>query len=290
MSITHDRGITGKAGITEYAGLAQYSGIVGHRASSGGSLQDIIASTVFDLDATQSGSYPGSGQTWANLVTSPADGALQTDYDYWFGLDGDVAGGDYAFTGSAGDPAAYMLADGASDFFFMKAAANSTFLQNVGKTTGGTDFWLAFAWRHIDGSAKVNMATNAAVGNRGYRLGSTAAESLEFQQRGDTTNVVQTIGAVTNGTDYLCVFSSPAGGGTVRYSLNAATFTEATMTWDATSTAPASRLTLCAEPDFGTPLPQNTRVYAIAMGNGYLTDADLALIRAEYAARHGRSY
>ena len=256
-------------------------------------LDAVIASTEFHLDATKTASYGGSGQTWANGVAAPASGAAQTDYDYWFGFDATVAAADYAFTGSAGDPAAYMLADGATDLFFMKAAGNTTFLDNVGKTTGGTPFWIVYAWRHIDGSTKINMATNAAAGNRGYRLESTAGESLQFQQRGDTTNVAHTIGALTNGSDYLAVYSSPAGGGTVRTALNAATFTEATHTWDATSTAPASRLTIAAEPDFGSPLPQNTRIYAVAMGNGYLTDALLAKI-VEYfeheTVGHNRNY
>lgn len=68
------------------------------------SMADIVASAVADYDATNTNSYSGSGNTWANMVAAPADGSEQTAYDL------DITNVD--FTGTAGDAAAHMKFDG----------------------------------------------------------------------------------------------------------------------------------------------------------------------------------
>lgn len=55
---------------------------------AGSYLDSVVSSACCDLDASVSSSYSGSGETFSNLVTSPADGNLQTDYDFWLGSDG----------------------------------------------------------------------------------------------------------------------------------------------------------------------------------------------------------
>jgi len=61
---------------------------VGYFGSAGGdavSIQSVVSSACFDLDATQPASI-GTANEWKNLVAVPADGAGQTDYDFYLGL------------------------------------------------------------------------------------------------------------------------------------------------------------------------------------------------------------
>lgn len=63
------------------------------------SLKNTLPSCVFDLDATQIASYGGSGQSWQNLVTAPADGSTRGTYDFYVGTNGSSATNDPVFTG-----------------------------------------------------------------------------------------------------------------------------------------------------------------------------------------------
>lgn len=99
-------------------------GIIGAGPGPGGGLQDEIPSTCFHLDATDADSYPGSGQTWANLIASPADGSGQTDFDVWRGGSSSASTDDPTFNGTAGDSAAYWSFDGGDFFRCTLSAAN----------------------------------------------------------------------------------------------------------------------------------------------------------------------
>lgn len=93
---------------------------------TGTSLMDAIttaglaASTVFCLDAGDSGSYSGSGQTWADLSGN--------GYDFFLGATGSAASDDPTFNGSAGalTNAEYWSFDG-GDYFRYDAANEATF-------------------------------------------------------------------------------------------------------------------------------------------------------------------
>lgn len=103
-------------------GLGLGLGLSQRRVSGGGGvspyLDGVLDSVVFELDATVSDSYSGSGETWSNLTSSPADGSAQTDNDFYLGgaatTDGDeptfdtdkftVDGGDF-FSIVESDPA-----------------------------------------------------------------------------------------------------------------------------------------------------------------------------------------
>lgn len=92
-----------------------------------------IPTAVFELDAGNSSSYSGSGQTWANIVTSPADGSAQTDYDFYRGITGSSQSSDPTFNGSAGanTSAEYWSFDGGD--FFNKITTNGTFINSLHK-------------------------------------------------------------------------------------------------------------------------------------------------------------
>lgn len=254
-------------------------------------LDAVVPNVEFHLDATKTASYPGTGQTWANGVASPASGAAQTDYDWWLGNDENVAAADPTFTNSG--LTAYFALDG-GDFFRNKVATLPAFIKNLHKTTGGQAATYVYLWRHADGSTKVMLANNTAAGVRGVRMESTAGESLQFQQRGDTANVAHTIGALTNGADNIVGLSVPAGGGTVRHWLNAATKTESTFTFNpGTGDITGEILAIGCETDLGSLLPSGTRIYAIAMISGIIDDAEWAKIVAYFehaTVGHNRNY
>lgn len=65
-------------------------------------LGKINASCVYDVDATISASYPGTGSIWSNLCAAPADGQTQSSYNFV-----NRSPTMYTFSGTANDPAAY---------------------------------------------------------------------------------------------------------------------------------------------------------------------------------------
>lgn len=240
---------------------------------------DLVSSTVFDIDATVEDSYSGSGTTWANLEATPADSAAQTAYDF--------TNNGFTFTGSAGDSGAYWLADGTNQFDL--GGGNTTFLNNLPKTTGGTNFWFAMAFRA--GSGTQRMCHTGAVTNVPL-LGifTNASNILNLFQRGDTASSNQSFGsALSAGTDYVVIVSHDSATNNTRYWINTATASNQAQTYNATTTA-AGAFTIGAESDGGNPLVNGVRVYAVSMGNAYLDNTGAAAIFSEYEARHGRDY
>jgi hypothetical protein len=168
-------------------------------------LDGVLASTVFDLDATIAASYPGSGLTWANLAT-PADGAAKTAYDFFLG-DGVTATTYPAFSGSAGNSAAYWSFDG-GDYFDLKSGANTAFLRDAHKTTGGSDFWIAMAYRPVDGGVTQGLFTTTdGTGTAGFRTEQLGSELIQLVQRGPTTT--QTNGGYVTRRGGYVVYRQP---------------------------------------------------------------------------------
>jgi hypothetical protein len=265
--------------------------------SGDGSLADVIASAVFDLDATQAASYGGSGTTWTNLVTAPADGSAQTAYDFHLGLTSGAAADDPTFTGSAGSSAAYFALDGADFFDFATDTTTTAFLKNLHKTTGGQEFWIAVGVRVIAGSATqclYGYRTTTAT-SQGIRFEITSSERLSLAQGNGTATVSGTSATtLSSGTDYLLIVSAPAGGGTIRFWFNTLTAEEISLTYGATSTDPSvssvPKIAACGAGTGQNIMNNTTRIYSAAMGNEYLDNTKAAAIIAALEARHGRDY
>ena len=117
---------------------AQFTFPINHfSAPAGGfnAMDTIVSSALFDLDATISDSYSGSGQTWANLISSTG-----TTYDFHLGANDGISSDDPDFTGSADDEAAYFAMDG-TNFFTVKSNSGSIF-KDMHKTTGASPTWI----------------------------------------------------------------------------------------------------------------------------------------------------
>lgn len=240
---------------------------------------DLVSSTVFDIDATVSDSYGGSGTTWANLETTPADSAAQSAYDF--------TNNGFTFTGSAGSAGAYWLADGTNQFDL--GGGNTSFLNNLPKTTGGTNFWFAMAFRAGSGTQRLchtGSATNVPL----LGVFTNASNIMNLFQRGDTASANTSFGsALSAGTDYVVIVSHDSATNNIRYWINTATASNQAQTYNATTTN-AGAFTIGAESDGGNPLVNGVRVYAVSMGNAYLDNTGAAAIFAEYETRHGRDY
>ncbi len=263
-------------------------------ASGDGSLSDIIASACCDLDATKTLSYDNSTdlQKWKNLVTAPADGAGQTDYDFHRGLDGSSSTDDPTFTGSAGSAAAFWAMDG-GDLFRLVAATNPTLFKNMHKTTGSSDFTIILVWQTpaVDASTEILFSTQSTSGNViGFRFQQSSSELIIARQRGDSTNSTLTGSEVLTGaTPYVTGVGHKHSTNVSKIWLNESAGAESAQTFDTTTTDPTSPATIGAS---GTslPVPAGTRIYAFSAYNEYLSDEQMALVLAEYETRHERDY
>ena len=275
-------------------GLA--NGCRGGAVESSPYLDGVIASAVCDLDATCLDSYGGSGQTWSNLIASPADGAAQADYDFYLGADGSASTDDPTFTGTAGDTAAYFAMDGSNDFFTIKGG-NTSFINAMHKTTGGSSWWVAFIG-YIDSTA-ANGQGNIAGTTAGYSLGPginirhntrTANRKMIASINGDT-GADTFVGTDTLAEDsyYFAVMSFDAATGNLRSYLNTLTAETDTLSLNATTSDAGYALTIGNNGYNDHPYPKG-RIIHFSMGNDSIDDSDAAAIIAHLETRHGRDY
>lgn len=254
------------------------------------SLQSIVPSTVFDLDSTIALSYPGTGNDWKNLVPAPADGSLQTAYDMLRG-DGSTATSFPTFTGSAGSKTAYWLFDGA-DFFKLKSGTNTTFLNAMHKTTGGSDFWLCVTGRWITTAGAGLISTkNGNVPGIDMLMYNDATGRMAWRQRGDgaEAGLFPTSPNVTSGTDYTAVFTHSHSTNQSRVYLNTNTASETAHTFNTTTTNGTLFHVGALGSSGASPtiaIPNTSRITSVAGGNAYIGDAQVAAMLTFLAARH----
>lgn len=257
----------------------------------GSDLSAVLASAVFDLDATKSASYPGSGTTWSNLVTAPADGSAQTDYDFLFG-DGSTSTSYPTFTGSAGDAAAYLLFDGA-DFLKLLSGTNPTFLADLHKTAGSA-FWIAATGRHAStASAGLFSTKNGNVPGIDVLPLNSANTRFSYRQRGASEAGLYPTTQEAAGADYIVIWTHDPATNKSRIYYDVATAAETAHTFvDTTSAATLAHIgalgSTGATPSLA--LPSGWRIYSMAMGNEYLDNTKAAAIIAVLEARHARDY
>ena len=278
------------------------SSVIHKPAAAGGSsyLDSVASSTCCDLDATISASYAGSGQTWANLIASPADTAAQTAYDFYLGINNTATTDDPTFTGSAGSSSAYFAMDG-GDYFTLKSLTSSvpTFW-NLARSS--QQFWFAYAFRTPTTgtwSATQGFFGNAwTTTNVGTLYYSTTAEPAIFGIANDVGANTQTVApnsTFLNSTDYLCIISVDTSTGTnnVRSWVNATTASTFSKTWATTTNDPDGNFHIGALSNAGTVqgIAQNgVRIYHFSCGNAFINDTTAAAIVSHLNTRHGRTY
>ena len=265
-----------------------------YRYSAGGpnrcaALGDTVSTTVFDIDATCSNSYSGSGQTVSSLETTPADGAAQSAYVFDFGNSSGASSDDPGFTGTPGDTGAYFTFDG-GDYFELDGT-NTSFINNLAKTTGGQDFWVALVFYNQTAGATQGLASvSGSASLPGIFTTINSGEHPVFAQRGDTASVTNTFSGITlsNNTWYLLVLSYSHSTNEVAIWVNSLTGTTASMTFNATTTDPNTQMRIFRSTS--TYIANSARARTFAMGNGYLDNTEAGKIFTALEARHSADY
>lgn len=252
-------------------------------------LDGVLPATVFDLDATIAASYSGSGTTWSNLVTAPADGAAQSDYDFFRG-DGATSTTYPTFNGSAGDPAAYWSFDG-GDYFRIKSGANTPLLRDAHKSSGSIPVTFGLAFRTPATGTLTNwlFGTARQNANHGFALLSSSGTLTlrQYDGGGAATTTIAT--ALSAGTDYLLLLSFDYTNDIAKIWINSATGSDLTLVKDTTVTDGSNPYEIGAV-QANAPLINGHRVYWSGLFNEVFNDAKAAAIIAALEARHGRDY
>jgi len=240
---------------------------------------------LFDVDATLSSSYSGSGTTWSNLIASPDDGSAQSAYNF-------TATGSPTFTGSAGDSAAYWALGGSN--YFALSGSNTAALNNLHKTTGGGPFTFIIAFRTsgtIAATERLGGTCNVASGNTGvlFELQSTGTKYTLNQETSGTQHATQVTATFNASTDYLVAFAFNYTGTTFKSAQNAKTFTSNTLSSGASTSSPSAAFQI-ANGNASTAMSNGTRIYGAYLFNKALSDADLSNVVTVLNSRHARTY
>lgn len=249
-------------------------------------LDSVLDSTVFDLDATQSDSYSGSGQTWANLTSSPADGESQTAYDFFLGADGTSSTDDPTYTGSG--QSAYFSHDGGD--FFQLAGGNTTLINGVHKTTGGTAATFIYTFSSAAGNSSL-FGTGDGNGADGFQVLELDGTRLSlFQYDGSGNERVDDTELGTG--DILLAVALDTTNGIIKIAQNASTFTDLSGSFVplATTNNATAPFKIGSSDDSSLPVPNGWKTYSFAAFNKILTDEELASTISHLEERHGRTY
>lgn len=253
-------------------------------------LGSVLASTAFDLDATIAASYT-SGQTWSNYEGSPSTSDAQTDFDAWLGIDGDVDTDDPTLVGDAGAASTYFAHNG-STFNVMKTSTD--LLTSMHKTTGGSDFWLAIAWQHVEGGQQFVFNTvDGTTNNEGLALGIGGNERFFLRQHHGSSPTVTASSTETlvGGVDYLSVITHSHSSDLTDYYINEASVESVAHAFGTTTTdATYEPLRMGTNGSINQQMHNGTRIYGRYGGNEYVGATKAGIIRTHLVARHGRGY
>lgn len=270
-----------------------------------------IASSVFDLDATKTASYGGTGQTFSNLIVSPADGSAQNVYDFFLGNSAAVeANADPVFTGLSGDPAAYFDMTDAGAFSTKgfsinrdtglpindQLAAQPDFIKKFHQSNEGQTGWIGMVMKH----APNNSGKSVIFGNennatkQGYQVSfnpNSTTRTLTFQVGDGATGVTFVWNAeLFISTHYLIFITLVHTGGNTTAtawinSINLGDVTQAVST-----TTDATGIQVVGNDDSFSGITKDSQVVWGAMGRTTLTNSLVEDIRAILELRHNRTY
>jgi len=256
-------------------------------------LDGVLNSTVFDLDATQSDSYEGTGFLWSNLVARCADGANPDAYDMQCG-NGVHSSTFPSFIGTAGTQSAYWLMDG-GDYFQLETGTNTDFCNGLHKTSGGPDWWAAITFRSAadDGTTTGLISTEATTTQTGIRITHQASEVIALIQRGDTATTSAIGSTVLSGSNnHIVIVTRDHGLGKTSIFVDGTTPQILDHSFNTSTSAPSGILSIgvLATNPTGGYLDNGTRIYSVAMGNTTIGPTEAQKIITHLNARHGRTY
>lgn len=252
-------------------------------AGGGGAsyLDSVVASVCCDLD----GAFYTSGQTWENQIESPADGAAQTDYDFYLGADGSASTDDPTF-----DTDKFTF-DGGDHFQIV--SGNTPLLDDWHHNASGSDWWIAMAFQlnSVTGQQFLFATNYGAVAADGAHIRANGTDvRLVLNDDGTIDNQVIESAALSTGTDYLLIVSADKSTGSVRSWLNTTTASSHTYTFQTAGSASHAAARIGKDTNNTNPIANGGIAYHFSAGNEYLDNTKAAAIFAHLEARHGRDY
>lgn len=250
------------------------------------------ASIVFDLDATIAESSPGTGTNIYNIEATPADGSDQSDYDFvYIGVGGGANGP--VFTGTPGDPAAYLDYDNSTDAIAIPGAdatGQPAFLKNFHKANSGQvrSVWMAFRK-----STRANLlGTQSNMAKHGFTLDYNSGLSeirLRIANGGSGLTFPPFKVHLETGKDYLLglEISSDGSTSTAKIYLNSPFPYVVSAAWAGTTDADG-KLTLGNDDSANNAAA--SRFYWAGAFEGALSAEDILQIAAVLQSRHQRAY
>lgn len=242
-------------------------------------------STVFQIDAGVASSYPGSGQTWANMREHPADGSVKTAYDFWLGRDNTANSEDPAFSVNK------FISDG-GDFCEIKTTTD--FIRNQFRSDLTNSWWSAAAFFIASASASQSFygSTNAST-LPGWRIEANTTPLMRLVRSDGTQNFPTSLHNISSliGHAVLHVFTWDNGTRGYKSALNSRIFNVSGTAAAATQTSPNTGKFNFGGANHGTQkMLSGSELYGMAMGIGPLSNTDLAGIVDYYNALHRRPY
>jgi hypothetical protein len=261
----------------------------------------LLASCVMDIDLRHSACYNGSGITLNNLVTVPADGAAQSDYNLQFG-DGTTTTTYPTFSGTPGSESAKLTLDGGD--FLTLVGDNTPFFNNLHKNIGGSGFTIVAFFENVNAitSGSQTVFSNNSTATQGMTGYLNSAEFLRMDQRGDANTVSinpgNTNAVVASSRTYLAYSSEPNAtqvGGTRQSFWNSATGASTPLTtnssYNGTVVNPSFKMTFMKRASgTASAMANGTVLKSICTFNTRLSSAAMAKLVEEMNNRHGVTY
>ncbi|MCK6417900.1 MAG: hypothetical protein L6Q57_03050 [Alphaproteobacteria bacterium] len=243
------------------------------------------ASTVFHIDATVPASYPGSGQTWTNIINAPSDGLAKSAYDFWIGRDNTANSEDLTFSSNK------FISDG-GDLAEIKSTTD--FIRNQFRSDLTNSWWSAAAFLIASASASQTFygSTNASS-VPGWRIEANTTPLMRLVRSDGTQNLATSLHNITSfiGLPVLHVFTWNNGTRGYKSALNSRTFTVSGTAAETTQTAANTGKLNFGSANHGTQkMLSGSELYGFAMGTGPLTNADLSKIVDFFNSLHRRPY
>ncbi len=233
-----------------------------------------IMPEIFSIDARDASSYGGTGTTVSNTIASPDDGAAQTAYD--FTLNGGMS-----------------FVDGNPDYFeydgdgLIQIGANTQFVKDMMKTTGGEAWTMAFDFNLGDTASNQMLASNRTSSSAfGFdiQVSSSGAVTL-FSGDGSSNNFYQASLGVTALTRNVLIISYDPSTLAVTFWLNSDTVSDTGNVSTHTAIGePSQLLTIGARSNGGSDINDGGRQYGGRLYSGVADNANAAAIRAELDA------
>lgn len=258
-------------------------------------LQDLFPSTVFDLDARMVESYPGSGNTWFNLCSDPADGSAQSSYDFTNNSPSTLV-----FNGTAGSPDAFWetnrVTPNAADRFQIPVSSQTDFLKRLSRSDNldSRPFTVALSFRNADtisnfAASSIMIGANSGLNvANSIRLITTMAGDVRLAMAGNdiNDNFITTNQRMEPSQDYVYIISMDKDG---NFS-----------SWLNGVKVEGSRIIPESTADTNSPfvlfrqIPPNAQIYAASTFNSFFDDEEALALQQFYRGRpyvdYGKGY